>query len=126
MQEDALDFLLQQPHTKRQDGSEEKEEQQVGVSAKPERVGQAVKSKGVAPAAKSAAAVAVATGAPKSAAARLAERRLNAAKSARPSASMITSEHYSYVRKDLIFILILASIMFAAIIIMHFIPAIGG
>ena len=65
--------------------------------------------------------------APKSAAARLAARRQAAQRvSQRSTAALITAEHYSYVRKDLMFILILAIIMFSAIIIMHFIPAIGG
>lgn len=65
------------------------------------------------------------------AAARLAARRQGqgqaALKPAPPrNASLITSEHYAYVRRDLIYILILAIIMFSAIIILHFVPAIGG
>lgn len=66
--------------------------------------------------------------APKSAAARLAERRKaeQKAKVQRASANLILAENYAYVRKDLVFILILAIIMFAAIITMHFVPAIGG
>jgi hypothetical protein len=64
----------------------------------------------------------------KSAAARLAERRKaeQKEKPLRSSANLILAENYSYVRKDLVFILILAIIMFSAIIIMHFVPAIGG
>jgi len=42
------------------------------------------------------------------------------------NASLITAEHYAYVRRDLIYILILAIIMFSAIVILHFVPAIGG
>lgn len=62
-----------------------------------------------------------------SAAARLAARRQSALKQQVPrNASLITSEHYAYVKRDLIYILILAVIMFSAIIVMHFIPAIGG
>lgn len=66
-----------------------------------------------------------------SAAARLAARRQGqgqaALKPAAPrNASLITAEHYTYVRRDLIYILILAVIMFSVIIILHFVPAIGG
>lgn len=62
-----------------------------------------------------------------SAAARLAARRQSALKQqVQRNASLITSEHYAYVKRDLIYILILAVVMFSAIIIMHFIPAIGG
>jgi hypothetical protein len=64
--------------------------------------------------------------APKSSAAsRLAARRQAAQRSQR-SVSLISAENYAYVRKDLIFIAILAIIMFSAIIILHFVPAIGG
>ncbi|MGH2507195.1 MAG: hypothetical protein ACRDHZ_07260 [Ktedonobacteraceae bacterium] len=62
----------------------------------------------------------------KSVASRMAARRQTALKAQRAPANLIAAENYSYVRKDLIFILILAIIMFAAIIIMHFVPAIGG
>ena len=66
--------------------------------------------------------------APQSASVRLAARRQMAQKekAQRTSANLITAENYAYVRKDLLFILILAIIMFSAIIIMHFVPAIGG
>lgn len=57
--------------------------------------------------------------APKSAAARLAERKQ--AQKQRTSANLISVEHYNYVRRDLIFILILAIIMFGVIIALHFI-----
>jgi hypothetical protein len=61
-----------------------------------------------------------------SAAARIAARRQAAQKGQqRAATSLITPEHYSYVRKDLRFILILAIIMFAVIIILHFVPGIG-
>lgn len=63
---------------------------------------------------------------PKSAAARMAARRQAALRAQRPQASLIVAENYGYVRHDLIFILVLAILMFSAIIIMHFIPAIGG
>lgn len=62
-----------------------------------------------------------------SAAARLAARRQTALKQqVQRNANLITSEHYAYVRRDLIYIMILAIIMFSAIIILHFVPAIGG
>jgi hypothetical protein len=61
-----------------------------------------------------------------SASERLAARRQAAQKAQRSSVSLITAEHYGYVRKDLIYIAILAIIMFAVIIGLHFVPAIGG
>jgi hypothetical protein len=70
------------------------------------------------------------TAAPRSASARMAARRQQqqAAQKAhqRQSASLITAEHYAYVRRDLLFIAILAIIMFSALIVLHFVPAIGG
>ncbi len=64
---------------------------------------------------------------PKSAAARLAARRQSGQKSSqRTAVALVTAEHYSYVRKDLIFIAALAIVMFAAIIILHFVPGIGS
>ena len=62
-----------------------------------------------------------------SAAARLAARRQNAQKTQpRMAAPLVTAEHYAYVRRELITIAILAIIMFSVIIILHFVPAIGG
>ena len=62
-----------------------------------------------------------------SASERLAARRQAAQKAQqRSSATLITSEHYSYVRRDLIYIAILALIMFSVLIGLHFVPAIGG
>jgi hypothetical protein len=61
-----------------------------------------------------------------SASERLAARRQATQKSQRSAVGMVTAEHYSYVRKDLILIAILAAIMFSVIIILHFVPAIGG
>src|SRR5579875_3084853 len=62
---------------------------------------------------------------PKSAAARLAARRQAAQKAQqRSTTNLILAENYAYVRKDLVFILILAVIMFSAIIALHFI--VGG
>lgn len=61
-----------------------------------------------------------------SAAARLSSRRQVAQKAQRrAAAALVTPEHYAYVRRDLIFIAILAAIMFAAIIILRFVPGIG-
>ena len=57
---------------------------------------------------------------------RLAARRQAGQKAQRSSATLITAEHYSYVRKDLVFIAILAIVLFAIIIGLHFVPAIGG
>ncbi len=57
---------------------------------------------------------------------RLAARRQAAQKAQRTSPTLITAEHYSYVRKDLIFIAILALIMLSIIVGLHFVPAIGG
>ncbi len=70
----------------------------------------------------------LAVSAPKgSASARLASRRQAGLKAQqRNVATLITAEHYTYVRKDLIFIAVLAVIMFAAIIILHFVPGIGA
>jgi hypothetical protein len=60
-----------------------------------------------------------------SASARIAARRQAGQKTQR-AVSLISAQNYSYVRKDLIFIAILAIIMFSAIIVLHFVPAIGG
>lgn len=60
-----------------------------------------------------------------SASARIAARRQAAQKTSR-TVSLISAENYSYVRKDLVIIAILAIIMFSAIIVLHFVPAIGG
>ena len=61
------------------------------------------------------------------AAARLAARRHGVQRAQqRAAAALITAEHYAYVRKDLVFIAILAVIMFSAIIILHFVPGIGS
>lgn len=62
-----------------------------------------------------------------SAAARLAARRQAAQKSQpRVAQTLVTAEHYAYVRRELLTIAILALIMFSVIIILHFVPAIGG
>ena len=60
-----------------------------------------------------------------SASARLAARK-NTQRSQRSQAALITAEHYSYVRRDLAFIAVLAAIMFIAIIVLYFVPGIGS
>ncbi|WP_376794454.1 hypothetical protein [Thermogemmatispora sp.] len=60
-----------------------------------------------------------------SAASKLAARR-QAGRTAARSAALVTPEHYAYVRRDLALIAILAAIMFATLIVLHFVPAIGG
>lgn len=62
-----------------------------------------------------------ASSSPKSASARLAARRQAAQKAQRSTTNLILAENYGYVRKDLVFILILAIIMFAVIIALHFV-----
>jgi hypothetical protein len=56
-----------------------------------------------------------------SASARLAARRQAAQKAQRSSATLITAEHYRYVRNDLIYIAILAAIMFSILIVLFFV-----
>lgn len=99
--------------------AEEKEEKEESKKQE-EKVGKKANAKATvseAPAATSAV--------PKSAAARLAARRQAAQKAQqRSTTNLILAENYAYVRKDLVFILILAVIMFSAIIALHFI--VGG
>ncbi len=66
-------------------------------------------------------AVDTATASKTSASARLAARRQAAQKTQRSSATLITSEHYRYVRNDLIYIAILATIMFSVLIVLFFV-----
>lgn len=62
------------------------------------------------------------TGAPKSASARLAARRQATLKAQqRAGAALITPEHFSYVRRDLITIAILACVMFIAIVVLYYV-----
>ena len=62
------------------------------------------------------------TGAPKSASARLAARRQATLKAQqRVGATLITPEHFGYVRRDLITIAVLAFIMFIAIIVLYYV-----
>lgn len=56
-----------------------------------------------------------------SASARLAARRQAAQKTQRSSPTLITAEHYRYVRNDLIYIAILAAIMFSVEIVLFFV-----
>jgi hypothetical protein len=56
-----------------------------------------------------------------SASARLAARRQATQKTQRSATTLITSEHYRYVRNDLIYIAILAAIMFSILITLFFV-----
>lgn len=56
-----------------------------------------------------------------SASARLAARRQASQKTQRSAATLITAEHYRYVRNDLIYIAILAAIMFSILIVLFFV-----
>ncbi|MGZ3608882.1 MAG: hypothetical protein ACXVBU_02325 [Ktedonobacteraceae bacterium] len=56
-----------------------------------------------------------------SASARLAARRQSTQKTQRSTATLITAEHYRYVRNDLIYIAILAAIMFSILIVLFFV-----
>jgi hypothetical protein len=60
-----------------------------------------------------------------SAAARLAARRQGPRSQSRSAAALITAEHYTYVKRDLAIIAILASFMIVAIIVLYFILARG-
>ncbi len=66
--------------------------------------------------------VAATATAPKtSASARLAARRQASQKTQRSTATLITAEHYRYVRNDLIYIAILAAILFSILIVLFFV-----
>jgi hypothetical protein len=56
-----------------------------------------------------------------SASARLAARRQASQKQQRSTVALITAEHYRYVRNDLIYIAILAAIMFSILIVLFFV-----
>jgi hypothetical protein len=66
-------------------------------------------------------AVDTATAPKTSASARLAARRQAAQITQRSSSTLITAEHYRYVRNDLIYIAILAAIMFSILIVLFFV-----
>ena len=71
---------------------------------------------------KEAKSVATEVTAPKtSASARLAARRQVSQKTQRSTATLITADHYRYVRNDLIYIAILAAIMFSILIVLFFV-----
>jgi hypothetical protein len=61
-----------------------------------------------------------------SAAARLAARRQSGQRPLRNQATLITAEHFTYVRQDLIRIGILAGIMVVAMIILYFVLVVSG
>ena len=104
---------------------EESEDEDVEVKEVKTKAGKGSGAR-MTPAATAVASVAAETanGSPKSAAARMAARRQAAQKAQRSPSNLITVEHYNYVRKDLIFILILAIIMFGTIVVLHFV--LGG
>ena len=52
---------------------------------------------------------------------RLAARRQASQKTQRSTVTLITAEHYRYVRNDLIYIAILAAIMFSILIVLFFV-----
>ncbi len=52
---------------------------------------------------------------------RFAARRQASQKTQRSTATLITAEHYRYVRNDLIYIAILAAIMFSILIVLFFV-----
>jgi hypothetical protein len=56
-----------------------------------------------------------------SASARLAARRQSTQKTQRSTATLITADHYRYVRNDLIYIAILAAVMFSILIVLFFV-----
>ena len=56
-----------------------------------------------------------------SASTRLAARRQASQKQQRSTATLITAEHYRYVRNDLIYIGILAAVMFSILIVLFFV-----
>jgi hypothetical protein len=63
----------------------------------------------------------------RSASERLAARRQQQTpQKTRQAVGLVTAEHYAYVRRDLIFIAILAILMFGTLVVLHFVPAIGG
>ena len=64
---------------------------------------------------------ATATASKTSASARLSARRQSSQKTQRSVATLITAEHYRYVRNDLIYIAILAGIMFTILIVLFFV-----
>lgn len=102
---------------------QEEEEEEVVEEVKP-KAGKSASAKAGATAAAVLDTPASAGNSPKSAAARLAARRQAVQKTQRSSSNLITVEHYNYVRRDLIFILILAVILFGTIVALHFI--LGG
>lgn len=65
--------------------------------------------------------VATTTTSKTSASARLAARRQASQKQQRSTVALITAEHYRYVRNDLIYIAILAAIMFSILIVLFFV-----
>jgi hypothetical protein len=121
---ETADAEVTTPEAEEVEVEEEEEEEVVEVKEKErEKAGARAGAKANAPASITVPATpsTSASGSPKSASARLAARRQAAQKAQRSTANLILAENYGYVRKDLVFILILAVIMFAVIIVLHFV-----
>jgi hypothetical protein len=94
--------------------AEKKSEEKIAEKVAPVSQVQKANGKAATPAAKG------------SASARLAARRQGGPRSQRSQAPLITAEHFTYVRKDLITIGILAGIMVVAMIILYFVLVVNG
>ena len=116
--EEREEDVVEIPSSESEEGDEREVEEEEEVKPK---AGRRSGVKVGAPTSAAAVASAPANDVPRSAAARMAARRQAAQRTQRSSSNLITVEHYNYVRKDLIFILILAIIMFGAIIVLHFV-----
>lgn len=127
---EEIDLVVEEENETQDEEEDEVEEK---VEKKPASLAKATPTKKIetvkkaapvsqASASKAAQSAETADAAPKSVAARIAARREAAQKAAQHSHQhAISAENYAYVRKDLVFILILAIIMFSVIIALHFI-----
>ena len=107
--------LVRQTSTEKEIESEsdsEKESNGVAISTATTSENEKVGTKSVATAA---------TASTTSTSTRFAARRQASQKSQRSTATLITAEHYRYVRNDLIYIAILAAIMFSILIVLFFV-----
>ena len=107
--------LVRQTSTEKEIESEsgpEKESNGVAISTATTSENEKVGTKSVATAA---------TASTTSTSTRFAARRQASQKSQRSTATLITAEHYRYVRNDLIYIAILAAIMFSILMVLFFV-----
>ena len=107
--------LVRQTSTEKEIESEsdsEKESNGVAISTATTSENEKVGTKSVATAA---------TASTTSTSTRFAARRQASQKTQRSTATLITAEHYRYVRNDLIYIAILAAIMFSILIVLFFV-----